>query len=220
MVHADPHTGAIDGVKRPHFLHACAQLLDLPVVALLDVIGHRDGVDILDVVDALVEFAVGTFCSANVDHCGVIATTLGATCHLYHLQPRGDHAMLLQHRVDPNKRDMEGRNLVHWAATLDYVDAMELISEMPGVKVDQRDRYESGYEIEDHQVDTCYEDDLLEWIARRQKPSNEKHEELEKQYVPDQRALIIPPPSKEKSKNKITQNKGTKRTSEKKNLKI
>jgi len=38
---------------------------------------------------------------------------------------------------------------------------------------------ESGYEMEDHQVDTCYEDDLLERIARCQKPSNEKHEELE-----------------------------------------
>lgn len=79
---------------------------------------------------------------------------------------------------------------------------------------------ESRYEIEDHQVDTCYEDDLLERNARRQKPSNEEHEELEKQYVPDQRALVTPPPSKEKSKNKITQDKGTKRTSEKKNLKI
>ena len=50
--------------------------------------------------------------------------------------------LLLQSgRVDPNQRGIEGRNLVHWAATLDYVDAMELISEMPGVKVDQRDRY-------------------------------------------------------------------------------
>ncbi|KAJ0147306.1 putative argininosuccinate lyase [Fusarium oxysporum f. sp. albedinis] len=51
------------------------------------------------------------------------------------------NSMLVQHRVDPIQRDIEGRNLVHWAATFDYVDAMELISEMPGVKVGQRDRY-------------------------------------------------------------------------------
>ncbi|KAG7418998.1 hypothetical protein Forpe1208_v003466 [Fusarium oxysporum f. sp. rapae] len=75
---------------------------------------------------------------------------------------------------------------------------------------------ESGYEIADHRLDTCYEDDLLERNARRQKPSNEEHEELEKQYPPDQWALVIPPPSKEKSKNKHTQSKGTKKTSENK----
>lgn len=40
MVHTDPHTRAIDGVERLHFLHACAQLLDLPVAAQLDVIGQ------------------------------------------------------------------------------------------------------------------------------------------------------------------------------------
>ncbi|KAF4411640.1 ankyrin repeats (3 copies) domain-containing protein, partial [Fusarium austroafricanum] len=142
--------------------------------------------------------------------------------------------LLLQSgQVDPNQRDIEGRNLVHWAATLDCVDAMKLVSEMPGVKMDQRDRYgkspidiaficqskyvglflarkmpniniyswdlmydtpESGYEIEDYQVDTCYEDDLLERNGQRQKLSNEEHEELQKQYPPDQWALVIPPP--------------------------
>ncbi|KAM0554809.1 hypothetical protein ACHAPJ_006542 [Fusarium lateritium] len=50
--------------------------------------------------------------------------------------------LLLQSgRVDPNQRDIEGRNLVHWAATLDCVDAMKLISEMPGARLDQRDRH-------------------------------------------------------------------------------
>ncbi|PNP76488.1 hypothetical protein FNYG_10175 [Fusarium nygamai] len=50
--------------------------------------------------------------------------------------------LLLQSgRVDPNQRDIEGRNLVHWAATLDCVDAMQLICELPGVKWDQRDRH-------------------------------------------------------------------------------
>lgn len=43
--------------------------------------------------------------------------------------------------VDPSQRDVEGRNLAHWAATLDCVDAMELISEMSRVKLDQRDNY-------------------------------------------------------------------------------
>lgn len=43
--------------------------------------------------------------------------------------------------VDPSQRDLEGRNLVHWAATLDCVDVMEMISQMPGVRLDQRDRH-------------------------------------------------------------------------------
>jgi len=50
--------------------------------------------------------------------------------------------LLLQSgRVDPNQRGIEGRNLVHWAATVDYIDGMELISEILGVNIDQRDRY-------------------------------------------------------------------------------
>ncbi|KAF4468392.1 ankyrin repeats (3 copies) domain-containing [Fusarium albosuccineum] len=54
-----------------------------------------------------------------------------------------DALMLLLNsgRVDPNQRDIERRSLVHWAATLDCVDAMELISQMPGVKLDQQDCY-------------------------------------------------------------------------------
>ncbi|UZP34905.1 hypothetical protein NXS19_002721 [Fusarium pseudograminearum] len=44
-------------------------------------------------------------------------------------------------RVDPSQRDIEGRSLVHWVATLDCVDAMELVSEMPGAKLDQKDRH-------------------------------------------------------------------------------
>ncbi|KAM0422158.1 hypothetical protein ACHAPD_000601 [Fusarium lateritium] len=44
-------------------------------------------------------------------------------------------------RVDPTQRDIEGRSLVHWIATLDCVDAMEMVSEMPGAKLDQRDRH-------------------------------------------------------------------------------
>ncbi|KAF4981698.1 hypothetical protein FDECE_17641 [Fusarium decemcellulare] len=49
--------------------------------------------------------------------------------------------LLRSGRVDPNQRDIEGRNLVHWAATLDCVDVMELISQMPDVKLHQRDRH-------------------------------------------------------------------------------
>ncbi|QPC67784.1 hypothetical protein HYE67_010015 [Fusarium culmorum] len=44
-------------------------------------------------------------------------------------------------RVDPSQRDIEGRSLVHWVATLDCVDTMELVSEMPGAKLDQKDRH-------------------------------------------------------------------------------
>ncbi|RGP71285.1 ankyrin repeats 3 copies domain-containing [Fusarium sporotrichioides] len=44
-------------------------------------------------------------------------------------------------RVDPSQRDIEGRSLVHWAATLDCIDVMKLVSEMPGVRLDQPDRH-------------------------------------------------------------------------------
>lgn len=44
-------------------------------------------------------------------------------------------------RVNPNQRDIQGRNLVHWAATLDCVDAMRKIARAPGVRLDQRDSH-------------------------------------------------------------------------------
>ncbi|KAF4415275.1 ankyrin repeats (3 copies) domain-containing [Fusarium acutatum] len=44
-------------------------------------------------------------------------------------------------RADPSQRDIEGRNLAHWAATLDCVDAMELTSKMSGAKLDQQDHH-------------------------------------------------------------------------------
>jgi ankyrin repeat protein len=47
--------------------------------------------------------------------------------------------LLKSGRVDANQKDSERRNLVHWAATIDCVDVMELISQMPGVKLDQKD---------------------------------------------------------------------------------
>ncbi|KAK3689772.1 hypothetical protein B0T22DRAFT_377501 [Podospora appendiculata] len=47
--------------------------------------------------------------------------------------------LLRSGRVDPNQRDHQGRNLVHWAATLDCVDAMQLILAMPGVEIARRD---------------------------------------------------------------------------------
>ncbi|CAJ0545078.1 Ff.00g085510.m01.CDS01 [Fusarium sp. VM40] len=47
--------------------------------------------------------------------------------------------LLKSGRVDPNQKDSERRNLVHWAATIDCVDVMELISRMPAVKLDQKD---------------------------------------------------------------------------------
>ncbi|KAM0227318.1 hypothetical protein ACHAP5_012201 [Fusarium lateritium] len=132
-------------------------------------------------------------------------------------------------RADPSQRDIEGRNLAHWASTLDCVDAMELISKMPGAKLDQRDRHGKTpidiaficksknvglfladkvpftniyywdlmydtphieYEAEDDQVETCYEVDLLERNARRQKLANEEYEQLRMQYPPHLWALI------------------------------
>ncbi|KAK3320269.1 ankyrin repeat-containing domain protein [Cercophora scortea] len=47
--------------------------------------------------------------------------------------------LLRSGRVDPNQRDHQGRNLVHWAATLDCVDVMQLILAMPGVEIARRD---------------------------------------------------------------------------------
>ncbi|KAM0314335.1 hypothetical protein ACHAPQ_011844, partial [Fusarium lateritium] len=47
--------------------------------------------------------------------------------------------LLKSGRVDPTQKDSERRSLVHWAATIDCVDVMELISQMPGVKLDQKD---------------------------------------------------------------------------------
>jgi ankyrin repeat protein len=47
--------------------------------------------------------------------------------------------LLRSGRVDPNQRDHQGRNLVHWAATLDCVDVMELILAIPGVELARRD---------------------------------------------------------------------------------
>lgn len=41
--------------------------------------------------------------------------------------------LLQSGRVNPNQCDLQGRNLVHWAATLDCVDIMEVIINTPGV---------------------------------------------------------------------------------------
>ncbi|KAG4277747.1 hypothetical protein FPRO04_06990 [Fusarium proliferatum] len=137
--------------------------------------------------------------------------------------------LLKSGRADPSQRDIDGRNLAHWAATLDCVDAMELISKIPGAKLDQRDRHGKtpidiafickskyvglfladkvpwtniyywdlmydtpriDYEAGDDQVETCYEADLLERNARRQKRANEEHEQLRMQYPPHLWALI------------------------------
>jgi ankyrin repeat protein len=53
--------------------------------------------------------------------------------------------LLRSGRVNPNQRDLEGRNLVHWAATLDCVDVMEVIrdTDMPeAVELARRDKYD------------------------------------------------------------------------------
>ena len=47
--------------------------------------------------------------------------------------------LLQSGRIDPNQRDHQGRNLVHWASTLDCVDVMERILSMPGVELARRD---------------------------------------------------------------------------------
>ncbi|KAH6627231.1 hypothetical protein B0J18DRAFT_163893 [Chaetomium sp. MPI-SDFR-AT-0129] len=47
--------------------------------------------------------------------------------------------LLRSGRVDPNQRDHQGRNLVHWAATLDCVDVMELVLASPGVELARHD---------------------------------------------------------------------------------
>jgi serine/threonine-protein phosphatase 6 regulatory ankyrin repeat subunit B len=47
--------------------------------------------------------------------------------------------LLRSGRIDPNQRDHQGRNLIHWAATLDCVDVMELILAIPGVELARRD---------------------------------------------------------------------------------
>lgn len=51
--------------------------------------------------------------------------------------------LLRSRRIDPNQRDVEGRNLVHWVATLDCVDIMEILAGMEGVRVEwaRRDKY-------------------------------------------------------------------------------
>lgn len=41
--------------------------------------------------------------------------------------------LLQSGRVNPNQCDLDGRNLVHWAATLDCVDIMKTIRNSPGV---------------------------------------------------------------------------------------
>ncbi|KAM7212754.1 hypothetical protein V8F06_011843 [Rhypophila decipiens] len=50
-------------------------------------------------------------------------------------------AILDSGRVDPNQRDHEGRNLVHWAATVDIVGVMQRILDIPGVEIARRDNY-------------------------------------------------------------------------------
>jgi hypothetical protein len=44
-------------------------------------------------------------------------------------------------RVDPSQRDFQGRNLVHWAATLDCVDVMQMLVAMSGVELYRKDKH-------------------------------------------------------------------------------
>lgn len=50
-------------------------------------------------------------------------------------------ALLRSRRVDPNQRDFEGRNLVHWAATIDCVEIISFLAEIPGVDIAQKDKH-------------------------------------------------------------------------------
>lgn len=44
-------------------------------------------------------------------------------------------------RADASQRDFDGRSLVHWAATLDCTDVMQLVINMPGTDLFRRDRH-------------------------------------------------------------------------------
>ncbi|KAH8645771.1 ankyrin repeat-containing domain protein, partial [Xylariales sp. PMI_506] len=50
-------------------------------------------------------------------------------------------ALLMHGDVDPNQRDIEGRNLVHWAATLDCVDVIQRLAAVPGIELARRDKH-------------------------------------------------------------------------------
>lgn len=50
-------------------------------------------------------------------------------------------AILDSGRVDPNQWDHQGRNLVHWVATVDSVATMRRVLDIPGVEIARRDRY-------------------------------------------------------------------------------
>lgn len=50
-------------------------------------------------------------------------------------------ALLMHGDVDPNQRDIEGRNLVHWTATLDCLDVVQQLAAVPGVELARRDKH-------------------------------------------------------------------------------
>jgi ankyrin repeat protein len=52
--------------------------------------------------------------------------------------------LLKSGRVNPNQYDLQGRNLVHWAATLDCVDVMERVVNAPGVGVVELERHDKN----------------------------------------------------------------------------
>ncbi|KFY32742.1 hypothetical protein V495_08780 [Pseudogymnoascus sp. VKM F-4514 (FW-929)] len=52
--------------------------------------------------------------------------------------------LLKSGRVNPNQCDLQGRNLVHWAATLDCVDVMERVVNAPGVGVVELERHDKN----------------------------------------------------------------------------
>ncbi|KAM7184442.1 hypothetical protein V8F20_012226 [Naviculisporaceae sp. PSN 640] len=50
-------------------------------------------------------------------------------------------AILDSGTVDPNQWDHQGRNLVHWVATVDSTVVMRRVLDLPGVEIARRDRY-------------------------------------------------------------------------------
>ncbi|KAF3764686.1 ankyrin [Cryphonectria parasitica EP155] len=49
--------------------------------------------------------------------------------------------LLRSRRADPNQKDFEGRNLVHWAATIDCVEIVEFLAGLPGVDIARKDNH-------------------------------------------------------------------------------
>lgn len=73
--------------------------------------------------------------------------------------------LLKSGRVNPNQCDLQGRNLVHWAATLDCVDVMERVVNAPGVGVVELERHDKNSKMPIDIAFQCKSRDVGQFLA-------------------------------------------------------